>query len=134
VAALLAALIANALLVHPEVLRDFLGLLADRLGFAGAQRGDFGMKSMMTAVGRVDVEQSLARALEMLDLGHVGNVRIRERNGCAARRVLVAAQINLRPERRPGGRSLCQHYTDSIASEAPAALRAAIKPPRRAPC
>src|SRR5208283_881858 len=68
IAVFLAALVADALLVDAEGLGDFLGLLADSLGLARAERLDLGSKGMPPAARHLDIEQSLAPMLEMFDL------------------------------------------------------------------
>ena len=79
VAVLLAAFVALALFVDAEMLGDFLGLLANRLGLARAQRVDLRAHRMTAVVRRLDVEQPLARMLEALDGRHFRHARAFER-------------------------------------------------------
>lgn len=61
------------------MLGDFLGLLANRLGLARAQRVDLRAHRMTAVVRRLDVEQPLARMLEALDGRHFRHARAFER-------------------------------------------------------
>src|ERR1019366_2182879 len=94
----LTAIVALALLVDAEMLGDFLGMLADRLGFACAQGVDLRAHRMTAVMRRLDVEQSLARMLEALDRRHFRDAPAFERDRrsaawmtgfhwCASRRV-----------------------------------------------
>ena len=83
VAVLLAAFVALALFVDAEMLRDFLGMLADRLRLARAQRVNLRAHRMTTLVRRLDVKEPLARMLEALDGGHFRRACVCERYGTA---------------------------------------------------
>jgi hypothetical protein len=80
IAVLLAAFVALALFVDAEVLGDFLGVLADRLGLARTQRVDLPSHRVPALVRRVDVEQPFARELEPLARRHFLHARILERH------------------------------------------------------
>jgi hypothetical protein len=73
-----AALASSLLLVDAKEFRDLLGFGGDRSAFLAVERVEF-VRERMAFTGRgLDVEEPLARDLEMLVLGHLGGTATRE--------------------------------------------------------